>query len=372
MVFGMMFWGDNLKKLIANILLLSITATFMSGCGARIEYEKYTDTFFDSFDTITQVVGYAKSEEEFKAYADDIHARMLELHKLYDKYNSYEGINNIKTINEMAGKEPVVVQKELLDLIIFSKEINEKTSGRTNIAFGAVLSIWSRYRDEAEGDPSAARIPPIEELQAAKEFTDINKVIVDIENSTIFLEDPKMSLDVGAVAKGFATEIVTQEMKLKGFESFIMSAGGNIRAVGKPLDGVREKWGVGIQNPDKDLFGDGANTIETIFVNDASVVSSGDYQRYYIVGDKRIHHIIDPETLMPADHYRTVNVVIEDSGLADFYSTEVFLLPYEESRALVDAVEGLEAIWVFADGTIEMSEGFKDLALSNGASATDK
>jgi thiamine biosynthesis lipoprotein len=372
MLFGMMFWGDNLKKLIVIILLLSITATFMSGCGARIEYEKYTDTFFDSFDTITQVVGYAKSEEEFKAYADDIHDRMLELHKLYDKYNSYEGINNIKTINEMAGKEPVVVQKELLDLIIFSKEMNEKTSRRTNIAFGAVLSIWSRYRDEAEGNPSSARIPPIEELKAAKEFTDINKVIVDVENSTIFLEDPKMSLDVGAVAKGFATEIVAQEMKQKGFGSFIVSAGGNIRAVGKPLDEVREKWGVGIQNPDKDLFGDGANTIETIFVNDASVVSSGDYQRYYMVGDKRIHHIIDPETLMPADHYRAVNVVIEDSGLADFYSTEVFLLPYEESRALVDAVDGLEAIWVFADGTIEMSEGFKDIALSNGASATDK
>lgn len=368
----MMFWGDNLKKTISILLILSIAAAILSGCSARVEYEKYTDTFFDSFDTITQIVGYAKSEEEFDEYAVMIHDRMLELHKLYDKYNSYEGINNVKTINDMAGKEPVVVEKELLDLIVFSKDMYNKTNQRTNIAFGAVLSIWSQYRDEAESDPTKGAIPPLEDLQAASEYTDINKVIVDVENSTVFLEDPQMSLDVGAVAKGFAAEIVSQEMKAEGFESFIMSAGGNIRAVGKPLDGIRKRWGVGIQNPDKDLFGDGSNTIETIFVNDASVVSSGDYQRYYMVGNQRIHHIIDPVTLMPADNYRAVNVVIEDSGLADYYSTEVFLLPYEESKALVESVDGLEAIWVFADGTIEMSEGFRKIALSEGASATDK
>lgn len=368
----MMFWGDNLKKTITKILLLSLIVTVVSGCGLKVKYEKYTDTFFDSFDTITQIVGYAKTEEDFKQYTAIMHDRMLELHKLYDKYNNYEGINNIKTINDMAGKEPVVVEKEILDLIVFSKEMYEKTSHRTNIAFGAVLSIWSEYRNEAEADPFNAKIPPMDVLEEAKKHTDIDKVIVDVENSTIFLEDPRMSLDVGAVAKGFAAEIVTREAKKAGFESFIMSAGGNIRAVGKPLDGERDRWGVGIQNPDKDVFGDGSNTIETIFVNDASVVSSGDYQRYYMVGDQRIHHIIDPETLMPAINYRAVNVVIEDSGLADFYSTEVFLLPYDQSRALVESVKGLEAIWVFADGRIEMTDGFKSIALSNGASAVDK
>lgn len=367
-----MFWGDNLKKIITIILMISIMITAVSGCGLRVEYEKYTDTFFDSFDTITQIVGYAKSEEEFKQYSALIHDRMLELHMLYDKYNNYEGINNIKTINDMAGKEPVVVEKELLDLIVFSKEMYKDTEQRTNIAFGAVLKIWSEYRDEAEADPLNAKIPPMEILQEANKHTDIDKVIVDPENSTVFLEDPAMSLDVGAVAKGYAAEIVTREAKAAGFESFIISAGGNIRAVGKPLDNERDRWGVGIQNPDKDVFGDGSNTLETIFVNDASVVSSGDYQRYYVVGDQRIHHIIDPVTLMPAANYRAVNVVIEDSGLADFYSTEVFLLPYDQSRALVESVEGLEAIWVFADGRIEMTEGFKSIALSQGASAVDK
>jgi thiamine biosynthesis lipoprotein len=368
----MMFWGDNLKKTIIIVLLLSLMSGVVSGCGLKVEYEKYTDTFFDSFDTITQIVGYARTEEEFMEYTAMMHDRMLELHRLYDKYNNYDGLNNIKTINDMAGKEPVVVEKELLDLIVFSKEMYEKTSHRTNIAFGAVLSIWSEYREEAESDPTKAKIPPIEILEEARKHTDINKVIVDTENSTVFLEDPRMSLDVGAVAKGFAAEIVAREAKEAGFESFIMSAGGNIRAVGKPLDGERDRWGVGIQNPDKDVFGDGSNTLETIFVNDASVVSSGDYQRYYMVGDQRIHHIIDPETLMPAAHYRAVNVVIEDSGLADFYSTEVFLLPYEQSRTFVESVDGLEAIWVFADGRVEMTDGFKRIALSQGASAIDK
>jgi thiamine biosynthesis lipoprotein len=367
-----MLWGDNLKKKISLLIVATLLFSLISGCGLNVAYNKYTNTFFDSFDTITQVVGYTKTKEEFDEYATYIHDRMLELHKLFDKYNNYEGINNIKTINDKAGIEPVVVEKEIMDMIILSKELYDNTSHKTNIAFGAVLVIWSEYRDVAEENPANAKLPPMEDLVAASAHTDIEKVIIDVEKSTIYLEDPLMSLDVGAIAKGYAVELVAREVNEKGFDSFIISGGGNIRAVGKPMDGERNKWGIGIQNPDKEVFSDGDNTLETVYINDDSVVSSGDYQRYYMVGDYRVHHIIDPDTLMPAANYRSVNVVIEDSGLADFYSTEVFLLPYEESRAFVDSVDGLDAIWVFADGRIEMSEGFKTIAYSYGARGTDK
>jgi thiamine biosynthesis lipoprotein len=358
-------------KKISYILMIGILINILSGCSEGVAYNRYNDTFFDSFDTVTQVIGYTKTEDEFKGYMTQIHDRMLELHKLYDKYNNYEGINNIKTINDNAGIEPVKVDKEIIDLITFSKEMYNNSNQKTNIAFGAVLSIWSEYRDDAEFDPNNAKIPPIGILEEANKHTDINKVIVDQENMTVYLEDPEMSLDVGAVAKGFATEIVVQELLEAGFDSWIMSAGGNIRAVGKPKDPAKDKWGIGIQNPDKNIFGDGSNILDTVFMNDISVVSSGDYQRYYVVDDQRIHHIIDPGTLMPASYYRAVNVVIEDSGLADFYSTEVFLLPYGESRDFVESVDGLEAIWVFEDGTIEMTDGFKAISRSGGAIATD-
>lgn len=339
----------------------------MSGCENKPVYNKYDASFFDTFDTLTQIVGYTKTEKEFRTYVDKIHSRMMELHILFDKYNNYEGINNIKTINDNAGKKPIKVDKEIIDLILFSKEWYEKTGEETNIALGPVLKIWSAYREEAELDPENAKIPPMEDLIEANKYTDINKVIVDKEKSTVYLEDPRMSLDVGAVAKGYAVELVAKEIKAEGFTSGIISGGGNIRTIGKPLDGIRERWGIGIQNPDKSIINVESNVLETIFANDASVVSSGDYQRFYMVGDKVIHHLIDPKTLMPGDYYRAVTIVTADSGIADFLSTTAFLLPFDESKALVESLEKVEALWVMKDGSIEATEGMKEIMKSQGA-----
>ncbi len=360
-----------MKRKISFILLILVLLIIISACSDKKEYDKYSYTIFDSFDTITQIIGYTETREEFDEYAKDIHDRFLELHKLFDKFNNYDGINNIKTINDNAGKEPVQVEQEIIDLILFSKRMYRETNQKTNIALGAVTSIWYKYRELAEADPEDAQLPPMEDLLEASEHTDIDKIIVNENDSTIFLEDAEMSIDVGAVAKGFATEITVQEMIEKGFDSWIISAGGNIRSVNKPMEDIKDKWTIGIQNPDKQIFGDGSNVLDAVFLNNAAVVSSGDYQRYYYVGDKRIHHIISPDTLMPADYYRAINVITNDAGYGDYYSTELFLLPYNESRALAESKDNLEAIWIFADGTIEMTEGFKKVAKSQGATIND-
>lgn len=358
-----------MKKIFTMIIVLAGMITILSGCtdSKESEYTKYSASFFDTFDTITQIVGYTKTEEEFDNYVNQIHERMLELHKLYDKYKDYEGVNNIKTINDNAGIGPVKVEKEIIDLILFSKDLYENKSQETNIALGPVLKIWSQYRDLAEADPENATIPPMEDLIAANEHTDISKVIVNEVDSTVFLEDPKMSIDVGAVAKGYATELVAKEIEAAGFNSLIISAGGNIRTIGKPLDNLRERWGIGIQNPDSFIDGSESNVLETVFINDGSVVSSGDYQRFYMVGDKKVHHLIDPKTLMPGDYFRAVTIVTPDSGKADFYSTVAFLKPYEESRAFVESQDGLEALWVMKDGSVEATDGMKKIMKSQGA-----
>lgn len=356
-----------MKKIISILLIIFIIVNLLTGCTKK--YEKFTHYIFDTFDTVTQIVGYTHTKKEFDEYANYIDMRLLELHKYYDKYNNYEGVNNIKTINDNAGIRPVKVDKEIIDLIKFSKNMYEKTGIlKTNIAYGAVINIWSAYRDEAEVNPENARIPTIEELERASKHTDINKVILDEENSTVYLEDPQMSLDVGAVAKGYATELVTNEVIAKGFKSGIISAGGNIRTIGKPLDGIRERWGIGIQHPDKSVVNDQSNILDTVYINDASVVSSGDYQRFYIVDGKVYHHLIDPATLMPGDYYRAVTVITPDSGEADFLSTTVFLLPYEEGRQLVESLDNVEALWIFKDGRIEFTEGMKKIMNSQGAS----
>jgi thiamine biosynthesis lipoprotein len=131
--------------------------------------------------------------------------------------SAIRNINNIKTINDSAGNSPVPVRQEIIDLLLFSKEWYEKTDGTTNIALGPVLKIWRDYRENALDDPKNAALPPLDLLETAALYTDINKVILNLAENTVFLENEKMSLDVGAVGKVFATELVVEEIQEQGF-----------------------------------------------------------------------------------------------------------------------------------------------------------
>lgn len=339
-----------------------------SGAGA---YKKFSYEFFGSFDTVIQFMGYAENQDKFNEMAEKGQNRFLELSRLYDIYNDYEGINNIKTINDNAGIKPVEVRQEIIDLIKFSKEWYDKTSGVVNIAMGPVLSIWHDYREEGINDPNNAKLPDMQSLREAAKLTDISKVEIDTSNKTVFLKEKGMSLDVGAVAKGFATEMVARELESEGYTSFIISAGGNIRVVGKPLDGVRNKWGVGIQDPDQNTKIPDTPSMDIVFINDMSLVSSGDYERYYVVNGKRYHHLIDPVTLMPSDYYRQVTIVTKDSGMADALSTAAFLLPYDKSRELIESLEGVDALWVMPDRSMKVTDNLKGM-LKNMGGATNK
>jgi len=176
---------------------------------------------------------------------------------------------------------------------------------------------------------------------------------------TVYLSDPEMRLDVGAIAKGYATEQVALmlESKWPGI-SILLSVGGNVKAVGMKETGLESiPWNVGITNPD-----DQSAMLMTLNVSDYSMVTSGDYQRFYEVDGKIYHHIIDPQTLYPAAHCRAVTIVVPDSGLADGLSTAAFILPLDEAKALVQR-HGGEAVFVMNDGSLEYTSGFKAFIL---------
>ena len=349
-------------------LLISVLVLTACGSGEKVQNTKHTEVFLDTFDTVIQVVGYTKTEEELNNYTKKIHDRFDELNKLYDIYNNYDGINNIKSINDSAGIKPVKVDKRIIDLILFSKKWYSSTEGKMNIAMGSVLKIWHKYREEGQNNPANAKVPEMTELKTAAQHMDIDKVIVDTENSTVYLSDPQMSLDVGGVAKGYATELVAKEIAAEGFTSGFISAGGNVRTLGNPPAGVKQSWSVGVQDPDQSGEMGETHVLDTLSVGKASVVTSGDYERYYTVNGKRYHHIIDPDTLMPGTNYRSVTVVTEDSGMADFLTKGFFLLPYEQSRKLAESMDNVEVLWVMPDKSIEATEGMKKLMQSKSAS----
>ncbi|MBR6595069.1 MAG: FAD:protein FMN transferase [Oscillospiraceae bacterium] len=338
-----------MKRAVALLLLVSL---LLSGCTAlqQLEMKQYTATFLTLFDTVTSIVGKAESEQAHMEKAQAVHDELLYYHQLFDIYNDYEGINNLKTVNDSAGVAPVVVDRAMIDLLLDCRKYYELTGGRVNVAMGSVLLLWHEARNDSLNDMANAYLPDRTELEAAAEHTDIACVVIDEAASTVFITDPQTRLDVGAVAKGWSAQRVAEAAP----DGLLISVGGNVCATG-PKDKNGTPWRVGVQNPDG-----GDTYLHTLNITDQCVVTSGDYQRCFMVDGKVYHHIIDPDTLYPSTYWRSVTIVCRDSGLADALSTALFLLPYEEGLALAKEC-GAEAFWVNEAGETFHTPGFEDL-----------
>ena len=342
-----------MKRAFAAILLACLAVLqLLTGCAAPAAQplQRYEASFLNLFDTVTTIVGYAESEEAFRAAVQPIHDELLIYHQLFDVYNDYEGVANLKTINDHAGEGPVEVDRRIIDLLLLCREMYDATGGRMNAAMGSVLLLWHEARNAGLEEPETAKLPEPELLTAAAKHRDFDDVIIDEAHGTVEIADPQLRLDVGAIAKGYAVEQVARSAP----EGMLISVGGNVRATGaRPTDG--SPWVIGVQNPDAEA----GEYLHTLYIVDSSVVSSGDYQRYYTVDGVRYHHIIDPDTLYPAAYWRAVTVICADSGIADALSTALFTLPMEEGQALLDRF-GAVALWVDFHGEILYSEGFSD------------
>lgn len=332
-----------------RLLALLLIACLLTGCAPKqAEQKQYTATFLELFDTVTTVVGKADSEEDFTKTAQAVRDALLPYHQLFDIYNEYEGITNLKTVNDHAAEAPVKVDSIIIRFLLDCKEYYVLTDGKVNVAMGSVLGLWHEARTAGIDDPRNARLPDSDALNAAGEHISFDSVIIDREAETVFFTDPLVKLDAGAVGKGWAAQRVA-ETSPKGL---LISVGGNVCATG-PKDEAGTPWVVGVNNPD------GGNYLHTLSITGGSLVTSGDYQRYYTVDGKVYHHIIDPETKMPSTYWRSVTILCADSGLADALSTALFLLPQEEGQAILEKA-GAEAMWVDAQGNEFFSPGFSD------------
>ena len=336
-----------MKRFFALFLTLSM---LLCGCtGAGEEQKQYSATFLTVFDTVTTILGRDASEEAFTAKAQAVHDELLVYHQLFDIYNVYEELNNLKTINDHPG-EAVSVDKAIIDLLLDCKAYYELTDGRVNAAMGSVLYLWHEAREDGLNDFANAYLPDSDALSGAAKHTSWDSVVIDAENSTVTILDPALRLDVGAIAKGWSVQRVAENAP----DGLLISVGGNVCATG-PKDSTGTPWVVGVQDPDG-----GDNYLHTLYLTKGSMVTSGDYQRAYMVDGKIYHHIIDPDTLYPGRLWRAVTVVCPDSGLADALSTALFLLPLEEGQKLLDRCESY-AMWVDAEGNMYYSTGFEDL-----------
>lgn len=339
-------------SLFLALLLFLGSSLLLSGCNSS-RLERFSVQRFELFDTVTTVTGYAEDRAAFDAVASGILAELEEYHRLYDIYHTYEGIQNLATVNSLVdGEHPVVkVDRRILELLQTAKILESEMQGKMNIAMGSVLSLWHTCRTEAEESPLAARIPTAEALKTAGEHTSIHALVINEAAGSVHLTDPQATLDVGAIAKGYAVECIAARLEAEGVTGYLLNVGGNVRAVGGKPDG--EPWTAGVQHPD-----DEEEFLARVRMQTGALVTSGSYLRCYTVDGVSYHHIIDPATGMPSAYFKSVSVLAPSSALADALSTALFCMSYEEGVELLRAYPGVGVLWVSVTGEVRMNDAF--------------
>jgi len=336
-----------MKRFLLSIALC-LTMVVSSSCAQQVSYEKRQHYFFGTFDTVITLIAYTQSEDEFKTYSDIAESEMIRYHQIFDQYNGYDGVDNVYALNQSAGISPMPADPELIELLLQIRQWQSLYGTAANPAMGSVLRLWHDARTDG------SYVPSMDDLCAAAEHMNYEDIIIDQQAGTVFYADPLLQLDLGAVAKGYAAQQVSEKLREAGLESFILNAGGNVICGDAPRDG-RAQWTVAVEDVD------GFSTRLKLGMKNLSIVTSGDYQRYFEVDGVRYHHLINPSTLLPASYVRSVSIVHPDSGLSDFLSTTAFLMPYEESRALIESIPDAEATWLLADGSAYWTDGFEAL-----------
>lgn len=345
----------SVKALFA--LIGAMLFVLMAGCSPnRQQAEPRGKSYFTYFDTVSYVYSYAgDSAERFDDRSAEVSYILSEYHKLFDIYHEYSGINNLCTLNRTAGGESLKVDQKLIDFLLYAREMYNSTGGEMNVMLGAVLTLWHDCRTAAADDPQNARIPTEAALAEAAKHIDFSALEIDEENRTVRISDPDASIDVGALGKGYATEMAAKYLEGDGAQGYVLNIGGNIRIIGTKPDGG--DWVTGIRDPNDP---DGAYAL-SLRIADTACVTSGVYERYFTVDGQRYHHIIDKDTLYPADYFASITVITKDSGLADCLSTALFCMSQTDGLALAANLEGVEVIWIYPDGTMDYTPGIESL-----------
>lgn len=327
------------KKKIAVIILVLILIALVLLLIDKNVYKDYAKEYFYMDTYINVKLSTSKSKKEVDQIFDDIDYLYSSYHKLTDIYNNYDGVVNIYYLNNiLEDNESIEIDKRLSDIIALGFEYYDKTDGLFNIASGNLTMKWKDFIE------TCGTLPSSEELNVN---TNISDIILDGNNYT---KKNGVKLDLGALTKGYVTELVGNYLEEMKINSYVINAGGNVK-VGKAHN--KDAFNIGITDPDNN-----SSVFTKLKINNLSVVTSGNYQRYCLLEDINYNHIINPKTKYPSNYMKSVTVVSSDSALADIYSTYLYLLPAEEGIKIVNSTPSIEAIWYIDKDNIIRSDNF--------------
>lgn len=333
----------KLKHAALTILTLLAVAALAAVYATR-NREYQSDQFL--MDTLINIRVYGKDTETLKTAVREAFTEMRRIAELADHFPQpgtagFEA-SDICRINAQAGLKPVKVSAEIFEMLELSKKYADLSGGAFDITIGPVMAIWGFGGKHPV-------VPQKTALAKALQLVDMKSLVLDPAARTVFLKKPGMKLDLGAIAKGYATEKAIRVIQRYGITSALIDAGGNIRVLGRSPR--NSPWKIGVKAPRKP-----GELAAVLSLEDSSAVTSGDYYRFFEADGKRMHHILDPRTGYPAGHSMSVTVVTKDAGVADILSTAFFVLEPAKALQLAGALK-TELLIISADGKTLQTPG---------------
>lgn len=291
--------------------------------------------------TVIQLKVYGVNAEEASEKA------LKRISEIENKMSVNIKTSEISKLNDKAGVSGEKLSSDTYSVIAKSVQYSKLTEGALDATIEPIVKLWGIGTDKE-------RVPTKKEIDEKLKLVNYNDIILDEKNSTVQLKKTEQAIDLGAIAKGYTADEIKKILLDNKISSAIINLGGNVFALGKKLDGT--SWNIGIQNP----LSTRGEYLGTVSVNDKSIVTSGNYERFFIVDGKRYHHIFDPKTGYPSEKGLISATIISDKSIdGDALSTSTYILGLEKGLKLVESIKGVEAIFVTNDKKVYVTPGLK-------------
>lgn len=322
-----------------SAVLILLAAVLVCGCTGKPHPIRQTEL---ALGTVCSVSLFDSSKQAL------LPASFSLISQLENKISKNIPGSEISNLNRNAGVSPVILSEPVFNLLTMARKYSILSEGMFDVTIDPVVELWGIGTDHAS-------VPERGKLEHAVSLVDYRKIVLDPGRSSAFLEGKETAVDLGGIAKGYIADRVKDFLVSEGSSGGIIDLGGNILAFGKKPDG--SGFRIGIQDP----FGGRGSSIGVVTIQEGSVVTSGIYERFFEQDGKRYHHIFDVKTGYPVENSLSgVSIVTRESAAGDALSTAVFALGLEKGMALVEKIDGAEAICITKDKEVYISSGLKD------------
>ena len=328
------------------LCVFAIVLTAFAGCRPKEDAEPFRISF--ALNTVCTVFLYNQAK------ADVYRGIFDRIHEIESRMSAFQPDSDIARINASAGIAPVRVNDDVFFVMERALRFAEISGGAFDPSVGPLVSLWGIMSDNP-------RVPSEEEINAVLPLVNWRNVELNLEDRSVFLTQRGMALDLGAIAKGYAADEAVAIVRGARLERALIDLGGNVITYGIKQD--RTPWRIGLQTPQSDA--NRGDFVGFVSGGNMTVVTSGIYERYFLHDGVRYHHLFSPFDGYPARTGLLSTTIVSSASMdADALSTAIFVLGYERGRAMVESLEGVEAIFIFDDMTVRKTSGV-DLTITD-------